>query len=147
MNVDFHIYHHLGADEMKLLLLNSKRLSEIKSDLQIIKETLTVMGQNQDEIKQTLEEIQAEQAASAARWEVRNTAQQQTINDLTELVKNLEAKNENSDAELSDELELARAILETEQQTFADAQTPVETKAEETGETKPEDSAEASASA
>ena len=119
----FDVYHHLDAETKKFL--KTLGLSEIKADLQQIKEHLTIMGENQDQIKQTLEEVQAEQKASAARWEVRNTAQQQTITDLKELVGKLEEQNANSDAELSDELALAKQILRTEQDTFADATAPV----------------------
>ena len=123
----FDVYHHLDAEPLEFL--QTLGLSGITNRLKKIEELLTVMGTNQDEIKQTLEEVQAEQAASAARWEVRNTAQQQTITDLKELVRKLEDQNANSDAELSDELELAKQILQTEQDTFADATAPVSNEA------------------
>ena len=121
--MDIHFYHHIGAETLEFL--QKTGVPGITNRLDNIQETLNIMGQNQDEIKKTLEEVQAEQAASAARWEVRNTAQQQTITDLKELVGKLEEQNANSDAELSDELALAKQILRTEQDTFADATAPV----------------------
>lgn len=120
--VKIEVYHHLGAKELKAFLQNTQTLSDINARLKSIQETLKIMGQNQDQIKNTLEEVQAEQAASAQRWEVRNAAQQKTIDDLKKLVDDLTTKYQNADAELSDELELAKQILQTEQQTFADVQ-------------------------
>lgn len=136
----FHHYHHLGAETM--LFLQIIGLPEINVRLKRIEEQSKNMAQNQDELKQTLEEIQAEQAASAQRWEVRNSAQQQTITDLKELVKRLEEQNANSDVELEDELALAKQILKTEQETFA---TATETSTEETTEDSSEESEEAAA--
>lgn len=109
MKIEFHHYHHIGAETLAFLLDNIQ--SETNRRLQFIQETLIKMTEQEKLLGEKLDAIQQEQRAANARGE-------QRIEELTQLVKDLKEKADAESVDLTDEIAKAEAILQTERESF-----------------------------
>ncbi len=130
--MDFHIYHHLGADEMKLLLQNNKALSEVNDRLKNIQETLKIMTEAEKKLNDRLDESDRAREASQQRaLDAIATANeaiavvQKQNETLTALVEELKANA----PDLTDEIERVEAQI-ADSEAFLEANPPIESPAQ-----------------